>query len=208
MENLSFNPRSREVSDALRNDEVQSCIYVSIHAPVKGATHGFLPGRQISLVSIHAPVKGATCCSAAQFCSTAGFNPRSREGSDLPACLPACLVSIHAPVKGATRQRADFLAVAKGFNPRSREGSDGTISWARRFFPVSIHAPVKGATLRDRRICARLGRFNPRSREGSDNTARIGRPVPGCFNPRSREGSDNPPCGSVTSFSRFQSTLP
>ena len=33
---------------------------VSIHAPVKGATHAYLAKVLESIVSIHAPVKGAT----------------------------------------------------------------------------------------------------------------------------------------------------
>ena len=56
-----------------------------------------------------------------------GFNPRSREGSDIR------VGSIDSPV---TR-----------FNPRSREGSDRDIQDIRPDdIAVSIHAPVKGAT--------------------------------------------------------------
>ena len=54
------------------------------------------------------------------------FNPRSREGSDVPIGLHQALVdiSIHAPVKGAT----DHAQVTS------------------QVYPISIHAPVKGAT--------------------------------------------------------------
>ena len=55
---------------------------ISIHAPVKGATHN---GRRVILdtcISIHAPVKGATHTD--RFCKVCGA------------------ISIHAPVKGAT----------------------------------------------------------------------------------------------------------
>ncbi len=56
--------------------------HISIHAPVKGATHGWIrPSTQIP-ISIHAPVKGAT-----QF------------GVGVTVYLG---ISIHAPVKGAT----------------------------------------------------------------------------------------------------------
>ena len=57
-----------------------------------------------SYISIHAPVKGAT---SRLICSTIfviDFNPRSREGSDRhqrQASVPMG-ISIHAPVKGAT----------------------------------------------------------------------------------------------------------
>ncbi len=55
------------------------------------------------MVSIHAPVKGATAAPSPS-ATTECFNPRAREGRDLPPRLPHPhrLVSIHAPVKGAT----------------------------------------------------------------------------------------------------------
>ena len=103
----------------------------------------------------------------------ARFNPRSREGSDFSCfrCLwteNRCTVSIHAPAKGAT-----YLHVTE----RLRE-------------KVSIHAPAKGATtgnpifksdmqfqstlprrerLHTNKIFETIYSFNPRSREGSDN---------------------------------------
>ena len=119
-----FNPRSREGSDALF-----SCFYtflfISIHAPAKGATTGRWTADLQFDISIHAPAKGATQLGntfgqAQVFQSTlprrerpcnrlsgqahANFNPRSREGSDL-AYFPAAPdhpISIHAPAKGAT----------------------------------------------------------------------------------------------------------
>ena len=55
---------------------------VSIHAPVKGATHSSgcsPPGRR---VSIHAPVKGATGRGMSMSLHCPCFNPRAREGRD------------------------------------------------------------------------------------------------------------------------------
>ena len=78
-------------------------------------------------ISIHAPVKGATNAARRHFRHTQDFNPRTREGCDknkvhpisrhyhfnprtregcdlswpLP-WHPGVLISIHAPVKGAT----------------------------------------------------------------------------------------------------------
>ena len=62
--------------------------YVSIHAPVKGATNINELKERLENVSIHAPVKGATVAVKIQF----------------PVDVP---VSIHAPVKGATTAGAD-----------------------------------------------------------------------------------------------------
>ena len=54
-----FNSRSREGSDIVENTELLLW-FVSIHAPVKGATdYGNIVGGP-DVVSIHAPVKGAT----------------------------------------------------------------------------------------------------------------------------------------------------
>ena len=55
------------------------------------------------------------------------FNPRSREGSDLPDEEYddfSDKISIHAPVKGATHPRGLVRQPGSHFNPRSREGSD------------------------------------------------------------------------------------
>ena len=60
-----------------------SAAVISIHAPVKGATHDGPVERTVTDISIHAPVKGATC------------------NSTYTVQLPG-IISIHAPVKGAT----------------------------------------------------------------------------------------------------------
>mgnify|MGYP006932248051 CR=1 FL=1 len=59
----SFNPRTREGCD-FDNPYTFKINFVSIHAPVKGATELGDYGFAAQFVSIHAPVKGAT--SAAQ----------------------------------------------------------------------------------------------------------------------------------------------
>ena len=106
---------------------IEQEILVSIHAPVKGATSGGRYGHLINTVSIHAPVKGATCPGTRCAVFHGGFNPRSREGSDIVngAIEAEIVVSIHAPVKGATDTLTPLVVLR----------------------PVSIHAPVKGATL-------------------------------------------------------------
>ena len=62
---------------------------ISIHAPAKGATFGHINRREMTQISIHAPAKGATCeyawiCEMLRY-----FNPRSREGSDIPGTPPS-----------------------------------------------------------------------------------------------------------------------
>ena len=64
---------------------VRSLPDISIHAPVKGATLEGVPPRQGKPpISIHAPVKGATQRRTNRLPWLRDFNPRSREGSDVP----------------------------------------------------------------------------------------------------------------------------
>ena len=56
---------------------------ISIHAPVKGATHILIVDHRHRVISIHAPVKGATQTLIPVGQAAGHFNPRSREGSDL-----------------------------------------------------------------------------------------------------------------------------
>ena len=79
-----FNPRTREGCDSVLDRRVTGLRIISIHAPVKGATHVPAFKRYYFInISIHAPVKGATL--------TNNYNI-SIESK----------ISIHAPVKGAT----------------------------------------------------------------------------------------------------------
>ena len=58
-------------------------LVISIHAPMKGATHFLDDALKTLDISIHAPMKGATIC--------------------LPLFLQVLvMISIHAPMKGAT----------------------------------------------------------------------------------------------------------
>ena len=101
---------------------------ISIHAPVKGATHkNFFDGSPQLRISIHAPVKGATLGSRWQDCLDHDFNPRTREGCDegnAKATKRGFTISIHAPVKGATLLGTTAEHVHEYFNPRTREGCD------------------------------------------------------------------------------------
>jgi len=144
----------------------------------------------LTQVSIHAPARGATPDPTMTTSTFAGFNPRSREGSDcsgVNTTPDSPQVSIHAPARGATPFQPATEVCDCGFNPRSREGSDRrfafTLGTALR---VSIHAPARGATPEALQHGLKSRSFNPRSREGSD------------------PGND----GAGAKVSVFQSTLP
>ena len=121
-----FNPRSHEGSDQEpHNIYFQPCI--SIHAPTKGATvpiayhflfiyvfQSTLPRRErpisaifeMSFDSFQSTLPREERPFVSQiFKSSAYFNPRSRERSDIPRFLPLRIyprISIHAPARGAT----------------------------------------------------------------------------------------------------------
>ena len=62
----------------------------------------------VSYISIHAPVKGATLYAALSQQCPMDFNPRTREGCDVLEVyidIVKVRISIHAPVKGATAKR-------------------------------------------------------------------------------------------------------
>ena len=102
---------------------------ISIHAPAKGATDYLLTPSNFPVISIHAPAKGATYSFISSAFKNANFNPRSREGSDIPGTkneTEASKISIHAPAKGATVYVLTSPTSSGDFNPRSREGSDCT----------------------------------------------------------------------------------
>ncbi len=105
-------------------------IFISIHAPVKGATRVSKILSTIQRISIHAPVKGAT-----------------KTRSLIKARLN---ISIHAPVKGATHGKCFVIQKTTYFNPRTREGCDANAERRLTIIEeISIHAPVKGATFID-----------------------------------------------------------
>ena len=76
-----FNPRSCERSDNQRNNNPPH-IFISIHAPARGATFLHLKHYHTFFISIHAPARGATMFL-------------------FLTCL-ILFISIHAPARGAT----------------------------------------------------------------------------------------------------------
>ena len=100
-----FNPRSREGSDVRNLTQHSGRIFISIHAPARGATRsGSFPGPQLHI-----------------FQSTL---PRGERQNRIFPKSSFTLISIHAPARGATSRVPLYQLAAHHFNPRSREGSD------------------------------------------------------------------------------------
>ena len=78
-----FNPRSREGNDGVYAS-VLPVDAVSIHVPARGTTEKRRDLIHLLNVSIHVPARGTTSDQAPDLSLLTCFNPRSREGNDLP----------------------------------------------------------------------------------------------------------------------------
>ena len=145
---------------------VKCQVLVSIHAPMKGATHSFGNAIQLYSVSIHAPMKGATrACrhhhawiwvsihapmkgatrpgSLHSGTTDVSIHAPMKGATMIPHCLNAAdNVSIHAPMKGATLATSAAVAVVSGFNPRTSCEVRHSASLTDIPTVVSIHAPL------------------------------------------------------------------
>ena len=144
----------------------------------------------------------------------AGFNSRSREGSDsslMIGCMES-FVSIHAPARGATAYprhrllRDEFqFTLPRGERPfrhsklkliylvsihAPARGATQAVIRNLRYLGVSIHAPARGATVKDNSTKFE-GQVSIHAPARGATMRSIGSSPPrGCFNSRSREGSD------------------
>ena len=156
----------------LRGREHKSSIFVSIHAPARGATHKRQRCPASHDVSIHAPARGATVFTSSSSRSRLCFNSRAREGRDrdkvrlhrvrqFQFTRPRGARPLHKSFYRArlgfqfTRPRGARLSTCPspakdcgGFNSRAREGRDVAAGAPPVVVSwVSIHAPARGATL-------------------------------------------------------------
>jgi len=145
-------------------------LFVSIHAPTRGATGGYLINycsrqfqstrprgarlaakearKKLILVSIHAPTRGATPFHAGLY-ADGSFNPRAHAGRDSQRLI---LVQIHSC-----------------FNPRAHAGRDFPASWACRMCPRFQSTRPRGARPGGGSSCTYYTSFNPRAHAGRDS---------------------------------------
>ena len=146
---IGFNPRTHTGCDPRYPLPDAQGLYVSIHAPTRGATRSDFPEGLRDIVSIHAPTRGATdihnhsirngmfqsthphgvrrCIFVPVANDIRGFNPRTHTGCDMKECpcFDAQKVSIHAPTRGATVDTGKpYKGIHYRFNPRTHTGCD------------------------------------------------------------------------------------
>jgi len=188
-----FNPRTRTGCDG-KGNAYSLELFVSTHAPARGATARVHLTPNCILVSTHAPARGATTARALSSGNSSSFQPTHPHGvrpRRSEADGERVRVSTHAPARGATgtpaHQRRRCLLFQpthphgvrhiKGlcytvnrdsFNPRTRTGCDDFQDNRREEVKVSTHAPARGATTLGRTQLPCQGCFNPRTRTGCD----------------------------------------
>ena len=106
--------------------------------------------RRISIVfiSIHAPARGATYCPFVNSFPS-GFQSTLPQGERHIFRFTACLIltAFQSTLPQGERQHSGSYITAGGdFNPRSRKGSDKKNEYKFRGLIISIHAPARGAT--------------------------------------------------------------
>ena len=106
---LCFNPRTHEGCDGygLFANSTQRCFNPRTHEGCDVVTEQ--RDGKVIYVSIHAPTRGATCNGVATW-KMRSFNPRTHEGCDrsLNDDFIVYMVSIHAPTRGATAYSAKY----------------------------------------------------------------------------------------------------
>ena len=176
----------------MRHELIHAFLYISIHAPTRGATKWIPCCGQSAQISIHAPARGATNSASMMsalslFQSTLpqgerrgtqgkirihqNFNPRSHKGSDRMATSDKSRfkeISIHAPTRGATvstQERAKIISEFQSTLPQGERPTYGFIVIYRQAFQSTLPQGERRGTI------SRGGtqiNFNPRSHKGSD----------------------------------------
>ncbi len=139
----------------------------------RGGRREFMVDKILLLsISIHVPARGTTCTSRSVSFDTGNFNPRPREGDDLPrgnfktlawefqstsprggrqkwivAIYLLFEISIHVPARGTTSDCPSSRCVHSEFQSTSpRGGRRFSIRQSACGFPISIHVPARGTT--------------------------------------------------------------
>ena len=146
-------------------------MFISIHAPTRGATVQQYRAIGTLEISIHAPTRGATCKECRLECLLRYFNPRSYKRSDIISDhLNFCTFKFQSTLLQEERHSIGFFSISACiyFNPRSYKRSDFIC-------PIRIHI---------------TNNFNPRSYKRSDMLCDFGFVIFFDFNPRSYKRSD------------------
>ena len=145
-----FTPRPREGDDVV-GCQLFSKIFLFQSTSPRGGRREFMVDMILLLsISIHVPARGTTCTSRSVSFDTGNFNPRPREGDDLPRGNFKTLAwefQSTSPRGGRRLPGRRLIGIRLNFNPRPREGDD-VKNWVwRKGLWISIHVPARGTTV-------------------------------------------------------------
>ena len=137
---------------------IKGVMYLSIHAPTRGATLSTIYTRQPTSTFNPRSYKRSDRVAIYRATLAKAFNPRSYKRSDLSLIDKAddLNLSIHAPTRGATGCAGSGWWMYQAFNPRSYKRSDKAYGQTKANLLLSIHAPTRGAT-----SCGKLEHSQP-----------------------------------------------
>ena len=141
----NFNPRSHKGRDE-EMGAIMYSIYISIHAPTRGATQS-CKGRNPFFQFQSTLPQGERPIFEFYAIGNSNFNPRSHKGSDLHGRLPEAVPRYFNPRshKGSDGHSLITSSPWYHFNPRSHKGSDRFRLLRLLPLLISIHAPTRGA---------------------------------------------------------------
>ena len=122
-------------------------IFISIHAPPRGATvrpcaNGNVLGFQFTPLREGRRTWSTMCCFAMHFNS----RPSARGDAAMADISAIGKISIHAPPRGATFRRTADLSDADISIHAPPRGATNAVYRAYESAMISIHAPPRGAT--------------------------------------------------------------
>ena len=131
----------------MRHELIHAFLYISIHAPTRGATKWIPCCGQSAHISIHAPARGATN-SASMMSALSLFQSTLPQGERRIRIIHAVprSISIHAPTRGATVSvYIEVPSIIISIHAPTR-GATMDRPQSLSFCAISIHAPTRGAT--------------------------------------------------------------
>ena len=125
-----------------------SAVFISTHAPLRGATLANIGEQPVLNISTHAPLRGATSKFCYDYYFSAFLLTHPCEVRRRTWLIPVrlYLISTHAPLRGATGAKGGlpFTAAISTHAPLRGATTDGMLDP----YPclISTHAPLRGAT--------------------------------------------------------------
>ena len=194
----------------MRHELIHAFLYISIHAPTRGATKWIPCCGQSAHISIHAPARGATN-SASMMSALSLFQSTLPQG-ERPIPWPAedWKRIFQSTLPQGERPKIWLLATPKkSFQSTLPQGERrGQLLHMSIQPAISIHAPTRGATEMSRQSMT-FPRFQSTLPQGERRFYPGGIVRLECdFNPRSHKGSDLSSIANRLQCQPFQSTLP